>query len=277
MINIASSFQNADTELHIDKLISCLSAISTHPFFREVKQESIRLLDLMPHDIVLELGCGTGEDARYLTGLAGRSGMVLGTDISSRFISHARKEGTKEYTDTARRIHPHYMLMDGRYLGFPDASIDAVREDRALQHIRNPEQVVSEMIRVLKPGGRFVAFEPDWEACIISHPDRELTRKIQNFWTDSFMNGWIGRDLYGICKRSGLEMVQVIPKTAVFYEIRLCEEIFDITGNAMRTADAGIISRPEAAGWSDRIRRLSGEGSFLLSFTGFLVSGIKKL
>jgi len=50
------------------------------------------------------------------------------------------------------------IVTDGEHLPFEAGSVDAAVCDNVLEHIRHPERVVSEMLRVLKPGGRvFVA------------------------------------------------------------------------------------------------------------------------
>ena len=68
--------------------------------------------------------------------------------------------------------------------------------------------------RVLKPGGRFVLFEPDWELFIIDHPMTKITRKILNFWADQFMNGWVGSRItsYNVC------YTKLLRKTLCLYQ-----------------------------------------------------------
>lgn len=43
----------------------------------------------------------------------------------------------------------------------PDATFDAVRSERVLQHVADPLAVLREMVRVTKPGGRVLAIDPD--------------------------------------------------------------------------------------------------------------------
>ena len=52
-----------------------------------------------------------------------------------------------------------YQQMDAYSLKFDDASFDTVSLSNSLHHLNNPDQVLDEMARVLKPGGRFIISE----------------------------------------------------------------------------------------------------------------------
>jgi SAM-dependent methyltransferase len=51
---------------------------------------------------------------------------------------------------------------DARRLPFPDATFDVVITSEVLEHIQDDVAAISEMVRVLKPGGRFAATVPAW-------------------------------------------------------------------------------------------------------------------
>jgi ubiquinone/menaquinone biosynthesis C-methylase UbiE len=86
-------------------------------------------------------------------------------------------------------------VADAAHLPFGDASFDACRIDRVLQHIADPARALAKMIRVLRPGGVLVAFDSDWETLLVDSGDHALTRIILNAWCDRFPSGWIGRRL----------------------------------------------------------------------------------
>ncbi|MDD1727490.1 MAG: methyltransferase domain-containing protein, partial [Methanospirillum sp.] len=172
-----------------------------------------------------------------------------------------------------RERAPSFMQMDGRSLGFVDDIFDAVREDRALQHIAHPELVLHELIRVLKPGGRFVLFEPDWELFIIANSAHNLTRSILNYWADQFMNGWIGRELYQICTNAGVCEVSVLPRTMILHDLQICDRIFGIRETVSRACDTGVIAKNEGSRWLDELEGADRKGTFFSSFTGYLITG----
>lgn len=97
---------------------------------------------------VLEVGVGTGLSLeRYAPHLR-----VTGVDYSPAMLRKARarvaREGLSHVTALRR--------MDARTLGFPDASFDTVAAMHVLSVVPEPERVMAEIARVLRPGGQVV-------------------------------------------------------------------------------------------------------------------------
>ncbi len=98
---------------------------------------------------ILLLGCGAGRYARALVRhLPGR--IVIGGDLSRRALSEAVAVGAG----------PHYLAFDAQELPFIDESFDAVLFLDVLEHVPNPDQLLGECARVLKPGGVLHYFLP---------------------------------------------------------------------------------------------------------------------
>jgi 2-polyprenyl-6-hydroxyphenyl methylase/3-demethylubiquinone-9 3-methyltransferase len=111
-----------------------------------------------PSRAVLDLGCGGGFLANYL---AARGHRVTGLDTSPEALAIAqRHDGSRSAT---------YLAGDARALPFPDASFDAVCAMDLLEHVTEPERVVAEAARVLRPGGAFFfhTFNRTWQAHLI--------------------------------------------------------------------------------------------------------------
>jgi ubiquinone/menaquinone biosynthesis C-methylase UbiE len=166
-------------------------------------------------------------------------------------------------------------VADAAQLPFDDASFDACRVDRVLQHIAHPAPAVRDMVRVIRPGGVLVAYDNDWETLTVDSADRELTRAILNAWCDRFPLGWIGRRLVPLFLQAGLRGIVAYPKTLVLRELDLADRIYSLSSTAKRLAEAEIISRSDAARWWDALRTADAEGRFFTSYTGFLVSGTR--
>lgn len=90
-----------------------------------------------------------------LARLVGPSGTAAGIDLSEGMIAEARQRAAAAGLDVDLRVAP------GDALPFPDATFDAVRSERVLQHVADPLAVLREMVRVTKPGGRVLAVDPD--------------------------------------------------------------------------------------------------------------------
>lgn len=115
-----------------------------------------------PYERALELGCGTGFFLLNLmqAGLA-RTGSV--TDLSPGMVQVALRNAERLGLDVDGRV------ADAERIPFDDDTFDVVVGHAVLHHIPDVEQALREVLRVLKPGGRFVfAGEPtkigDWYA-----------------------------------------------------------------------------------------------------------------
>ncbi|MCB1333612.1 MAG: class I SAM-dependent methyltransferase [Roseivivax sp.] len=97
---------------------------------------------------VLELGVGTGLALRYYS----KTLRVTGIDYSTDMLRKAKKRVAE---DGLSHIHA-LMRMDARALSFEDASFDFVVSMHVLSVVPEPERVMAEIARVLRPGGRAV-------------------------------------------------------------------------------------------------------------------------
>lgn len=269
MTYFATDFQNVDGSDAAQSLARCLRLQRSLEFYRSYKQKTFELMRLVPGASVLEVGCGTGEDALALAQQVGVTGRVTAVDRSRALLAEAMAEAK------ASGLPIDFEAADGRDLPYADGSFDAARVDRTLQHIADPGLVISEMARVVRPGGRVVAMEPDWETLAVDSENRPLTRQLLNFWCDSFPCGWIGRRLARDFKRAGLTEIEIQPETLVLRQFELADRILDLAQTATAAGEAGIVDPAAVPGWLQEMRELDRSGQFFCSFTAFIVSGTK--
>ncbi len=266
--DLASGFRDVDRARDFAVFSSCLTLVESIPFFAECKRESYELLDAKPGRRVLDVGCGLGRDAAALAKLVTPGGTVVGVDGSRAMIEEARAKSSGVVGLT-------FEVADIAALPFDDASFDACRVDRVLQHIGDPAKALREMVRVLRPGGVLVAYDNDWETLTVDAPDRVTTRTVLNAWCDRFPSGWIGRQLVPLFLHAGLQNVVAFPKTLVLRDLALADRLYCFFATIGRLADLGVVSREDAERWSEGLRAADGDGQFFSSYTGFLVRGTR--
>ena len=97
---------------------------------------------------VLEVGVGTGLALPYY-----RAGLkVTGIDFSAEMLAKARDRVDRERLDAVEALRQ----MDARALDFPDETFDAVAAMHVISVVPEPERVMAEIARVLRPGGEVV-------------------------------------------------------------------------------------------------------------------------
>ena len=80
-----------------------------------------------------------------------------------------------------------------------------------LMHLDDPEKALGEMVRVVRPGGKVVVFDFDWDAVFVDSPYKGTTRKIVHAFSDGIKHGWIGRSLPRLFHAAGLTEVTCVP------------------------------------------------------------------
>ncbi len=100
----------------------------------------------------LDVGCGPGSITAQLGRAAGPGGLALGVDISEPMLVRA--------VNAAAGSQVGFLRADAQQLPLRDASVDAAVSMAALQLIPDPAATLSEIARVLRPGGRVAVMVP---------------------------------------------------------------------------------------------------------------------
>ena len=136
---------------------------------RRMEDHLFDSLKLQPGAEVLDAGCGVGHVAMHMA----RKGLrVQGIDVVNNHLRWAQQEIRAQGFEQAVTVR----LMDYHHLdGFADGTFDGVYTMETLVHATDPEKVLREFFRVVKPGGSIALYEYD-------HPDVDAAP--QNFPKD---------------------------------------------------------------------------------------------
>ncbi len=108
-------------------------------------------------EVALDLACGTGDIA---FSLAREGAAVVGLDITPRMIELARRKSLASLSKGGlSRRGLHFLVGDMMALPFADRSVDLVTTGYGIRNVPDMRASLREILRVLKPGGRFFSLD----------------------------------------------------------------------------------------------------------------------
>ncbi len=175
-------------------------------------------LSQIPHPLVLDVATGTARLPRTLFADGDFQGRVIGLDYSRKML----REAVRRTTPWSEQLT--FVWKDASELPFPDNTFDAVTCLEALEFMPQIEQTVSELVRVLRPGGLLLT----------SNRIGNLTPLLPGRTYDK-------ETFEALLRERGLEMIR----------IRVWQEDYDLVW----ALKSGVMANlPTQRGWADVLR-----------------------
>jgi demethylmenaquinone methyltransferase/2-methoxy-6-polyprenyl-1,4-benzoquinol methylase len=140
------------------------------------KRATVRRLGLGPGDGVLDVCGGTADLALLAAKVLGPSGLAVVYDFNRAMMETGRRKRARSRNGGVIR----FVQGDAEHLSFQTSSFDAVTIGFGLRNLVDLGLGLNEIIRVLKPGGRFAALE-------FSLPRRRWQRSLYAFYSFRIM------------------------------------------------------------------------------------------
>jgi ubiquinone/menaquinone biosynthesis C-methylase UbiE len=191
--------------------------------------------------VILDAGCGVGGPSTQLAKLFPKS-TFIGITITRNQIplaqELARREGVTNNTQ--------FLLQNYRHTEFPDNYFDGAFAQESHNYAQNKEEMIREMYRVIKPGGRFVILD----GFIRDEPLTSLSRKVLDIWRPArgFPDLISMKDLKTLLEKNGFEdvVVEDLTKTILPSVARsTCLGPYFFTASVIKRLLLGKKYRPE--------------------------------
>ncbi|MYL19424.1 demethylmenaquinone methyltransferase [Halobacillus litoralis] len=118
------------------------------------RRDVMKRMNVQPGDTALDVCCGTGDWTMALAEAVGSNGKVTGLDFSENMLSVGIKKKLAGRVRQVEFLHGNAMA-----LPFEDDQFDFVTIGFGLRNVPDYQQVLREMFRVVKPGGKVVCLE----------------------------------------------------------------------------------------------------------------------
>ena len=121
-------------------------------WFNDETRELYQGFQILPEDVVLDVGCG---DSPFVSFCAAQGAEVIFADIDAAKIASLHRKLAKS---SARALLP--LVTDANPLPLADGVASKVIAMEVLEHVDNPQQFMAELVRVGKPGARYLLTVP---------------------------------------------------------------------------------------------------------------------
>jgi SAM-dependent methyltransferase len=237
-----------------------LEAIYVTPDVVAQREAVLAALDPQPGERVLDLGVGPGLLAATVAERVGAGGAVTGIDVSPDMLAIA----------AARQLAPGAAAPTFREgsvtdLPFPDGAFDAAVCTQVYEYVADMPLALREAARVLRPGGRLVVLDTDWDSIVWRSSDDARMARVLAAWDAHLVHRGLPRELPELLRGAGFDVSDVAvvpllnvgddPRTYVAGMRDLIAEF--VTGQGIPAADV--------AAWRDDLRSLGDRSFFSLN------------
>jgi demethylmenaquinone methyltransferase / 2-methoxy-6-polyprenyl-1,4-benzoquinol methylase len=187
----------------------------------------------------LDVCCGTGDLALELKRRVGDRGSVVGLDFSEPMLGLARAKAAE------RGVGVDYRIGNALELPFADASFDAATVGFGVRNLVDLGRGISELVRVVRPGGRVVILE-------ITTPTRPPLSWFYALWFDRIVPllGVVAgdRDAYSYLPQSVRRFPPALELAELMHDCRLTDVRFLLLAGGIVAVHAGTVSSASGDG-----------------------------
>jgi len=256
---------NMMSQIRFDEELSRkVERIYTTPDVLAQRRQVMQSLNLTRGEHVLDIGSGPGLLA-YDMGLAvGPHGRVCGIDLSASMISMSAKR-------CADQPWVEFQTGDATELPYADGTFDAAVSTQVYEYVSDIPAALTELYRVLRPGGRALILDTDYGSLVIHTEDTQRMARVLSEWDHHFVHPHLPRTLSRQLRDAGFS----VRERAAFSMFN--PEFADNTyakGMLAMMASFAVgrkgISQSEADAWLAEFSTLSDQGLFFFSLNRYL-------
>ncbi len=220
-------------------------------------------------EVVLDVGPGPGFRAENMAAIVGASGVVSGLDQSEPMVALARERcRDQDWVDI--------QVGEATELPYQDGIFDAAVATQVYEYVQDVDLALSELYRVLRPGGRAFIVDTDWSSIVWNNSDPARMRRVLEAWSQHLADAHLPATLTPKLKRAGFQVVRrdVNPMfnpeySPDSYSAGILEGV-----RAFVPGRRGL-TREDADAWAADLRALGEAGEYFFSVNRYLFMAVK--
>jgi arsenite methyltransferase len=249
-----------------------IEAIYSTPDVVAQRQAVSNAIEVKPGERVLDIGSGPGFLAAEMAASAAPNGTVVGTDTSGSMLAIAAAR-----IDSVSDVELRFEQADACSLPYADADFDVVVSTQVYEYVQDIAGALSELARVLRPGGRALVLDTDWDSIVWHSGDLLRMRRVMDAWGEHLVDPHLPRRLIRLLDDAGLtvELCRVVPIVNVrsnnnTYSQGMVDLIADFVPGRQGLTEADVLA------WRDDLNDLSHSGNYFFSLNRYLFRATKR-
>lgn len=243
-----------------------VEAIYSTPDVVAQREVVLQALGLHPGERVLDVGSGPGFLAADMAMAVGDSGQVRGIDISEGMIAISQRRCNN-------LTHVDFQIGTATRLPFQDSGFDVAASTQVYEYLGDNDvtTALSELHRVLRPGGRALILDTDGDSLVWHSTDPMRMKRVLEGWSEHCADFHLPRRLSSKLVQAGFRIRR-----------RDCIPLFnpDYDQDTYSYGLIGLIvafvpgrrgvTKEEVDAWAEDLRRLGREGLYFFSLNRYL-------
>ena len=250
-----------------------LEAVYRTPDVVAQRHATLRALRLQPGERAVDIGAGPGFLVAEMAEQVGPAGHVTGLDISDSMVTLAQRRCATEPIKSRTTI----VKADATALPFLEASFDAAVSTQVYEYVSHIDQALAELHRVLRPGGRALVLDTDWDSVVWETHDRDRMQRVLAAWNERFADPHLPRTLARRLHHAGFDVIS--RDVLVLFNPEYDPDTYSVTnGRIMGDFVVGrrAITRDEVEAWSRDLEQCGHDGDYFFSLNRYVFLAEKR-